>query len=424
MATLTETFTNIANSIRLKTETTDKITPENMPAMIEGITTGGNVAELSITSNGTYRAPEGIDGYTPVIVNVPQDGAPPAEALVITGGCSYRFANNGWNWFIDKYSNQITTKDINNIENMFYASKALVNIPFEINCKTTVSTSAAYVFRNCEKLENAPMINNLKPSNLSYFFQYCYRLRTIPDNFGSNWDWSYLEGLTSGYSGSMCNMFENCYSLRKIPQELISHTNPVITYSYSLYRSGFKNCYVLDEIVDLVVPDNVEWTSNVFLNSIYDGTFHGCNRLKRLTFATNEDGTPKIAKWKNQIIDLGRGSNGARIGYCYDGTTITTYNSGLTTDTRIYNNETYQQLKDNPDSWTDNSFYSRYNKISAIETINSLPDTSAYLASSGGTNTIIFGINNGLYTDGGAINTMTEEEIAVATAKGWTVSFG
>ena len=29
----------------------------------------------------------------------------------------------------------------------------------------------------------------------------------------------------------------------------------------------------------------------------------------------------------------------------------------------------------------------------------------------------------GAKTDGGAINTMTEEEIAVATAKGWTVSF-
>ena len=103
MATLIETFTNIADAIRSKTETTDKITPENMPAMIEGITTGGNTMELSITSNGTYRAPEGIDGYTPVIVNVPQDGGPTAEELTITGDCDYRFSNGGWNWFIKKY---------------------------------------------------------------------------------------------------------------------------------------------------------------------------------------------------------------------------------------------------------------------------------------------------------------------------------
>ena len=61
--------------------------------------------------------------------------------------------------------------------------------------------------------------------------------------------------------------------------------------------------------------------------------------------------------------------------------------------------------------------YSRYNHDSAVETINSLPDTSAY-----GTNTIKFKGSAGSATDGGAINTLTEEEIAVATAKGWTVS--
>ena len=56
-------------------------------------------------------------------------------------------------------------------------------------------------------------------------------------------------------------------------------------------------------------------------------------------------------------------------------------------------------------------------------TINCLPDTAAYLASAGGTNTIKFKGGAGSSTDGGAINTMTEEEIAVAAAKGWTVTF-
>jgi hypothetical protein len=95
----------------------------------------------------------------------------------------------------------------------------------------------------------------------------------------------------------------------------------------------------------------------------------------------------------------------------------------MTEATKIVDDATYQQLKDNPDSWTTDINYSRYNRTSAIETINSLPDTSAYLASAGGTNTIKFKGASGALTDGGAINTMTEEEIAVATAKGWTVSF-
>jgi hypothetical protein len=67
--------------------------------------------------------------------------------------------------------------------------------------------------------------------------------------------------------------------------------------------------------------------------------------------------------------------------------------------------------------FTQDYFYSRYNHASAVETINSLPDTSAY-----GTNTIKFLGASGSRTDGGAISNLTEEEIAVATAKGWTVT--
>jgi hypothetical protein len=101
------------------------------------------------------------------------------------------------------------------------------------------------------------------------------------------------------------------------------------------------------------------------------------------------------------------------------------YNSGITIDKCIYDDATYQALKNDPDNYvcgysTENPHhYSRYDKASAIRTINSLPDVSG----SGGTNTIKFKGEAGLKTDNGAINTMTPEEIAVATAKGWTVSF-
>lgn len=61
-----------------------------------------------------------------------------------------------------------------------------------------------------------------------------------------------------------------------------------------------------------------------------------------------------------------------------------------------------------------------YGYDSAVRTINSLPDLSG---NTGAANTIIFKGEAGSRTDGGAINTMTEEEIAVATAKGWVISF-
>ena len=59
---------------------------------------------------------------------------------------------------------------------------------------------------------------------------------------------------------------------------------------------------------------------------------------------------------------------------------------------------------------------SLYNHDSAVETINSLPDCSGCAAQ-----TIQFAGNAGS-AYGKAINTLTDEEIAVATAKNWTVA--
>ena len=36
----------------------------------------------------------------------------PDEAFVISGNCQYRFAYGGWDWFVEKYGDRITTKDI------------------------------------------------------------------------------------------------------------------------------------------------------------------------------------------------------------------------------------------------------------------------------------------------------------------------
>ena len=155
-------------------------------------------------------------------------------------------------------------------------------------------------------------------------------------------------------------------------------------------------------------------TSNMF----YD-TFNQCGRLKNITFQTNEDGTPIIVKWKAQTINT-------RYCGCSENDTqtnqILNYNSGITADKEVIDDVTYQQLKNDPDWFSRNIAYSRYNHTSAVKTINSLPDASAYLATAGGTNTIVFQGIEGSATDGGATNTLTEEEIAVAAAKGWTVS--
>lgn len=88
---LTDKLTAIADAIRNKTGSTATMTRDEMPTAIEGISGGGEVAEpviepLAITENGTYTAPDGVDGYSPVTVNVPiPDGyVQPSGTLEVT----------------------------------------------------------------------------------------------------------------------------------------------------------------------------------------------------------------------------------------------------------------------------------------------------------------------------------------------------
>ena len=151
--------------------------------------------------------------------------------------------------------------------------------------------------------------------------------------------------------------------------------------------------------------------STTFNSNSFVSAFSGCDSLRALTFAT-DNGSPYIVNWKKQTIDLTYiGYDASHHGLAY-----------FDRDKEVSDAETYNALKNDPDWWSMNIAYSRYNHNSAVATINSLPDTSAYLASSGGTNTIKFKGEMGSGTDEGAISNLTEEEIAVAAAKGWTVT--
>ena len=152
-----------------------------------------------------------------------------------------------------------------------------------------------------------------------------------------------------------------------------------------------------------------------------------CDRLKEFTFETNDDGTPKTARWAYQNLKCDRIGYGYGVGAKGVGSLYELYkwnkNCGITGDDRVVDESSYNQLKDSENWWSNFEEYSRYNHDSAVNTINSLPDCSAYIEEIGdGTNTITFRAEVGSATDGGAVGNLTEEEIAVAAAKGWTVS--
>lgn len=380
---LTDKLTNIANAIREKGGTTEKLTLDAMPTAISALSTGGGGG---------------------VVI--------PDEAFVISGDCRYWNYNGGWDKFITAYANKWSTSNISDASYMFNRSK-LETIPFELNFDSGRDhISATYIFSGSNRLIELPSLNNLKVDALNSMFYDCERVRIIPENYADTWDWSYVETRTTGYSCNMSNMFAYCYSLRSTPMNVIKSGNPYANNNCSYFYTGFTSCHVLDELNNLLMPySKATWTSNAFVD-----TFSRCKRLKNITFALL-DGQPYVVKWKSQFINLS-----PYIGYSDDIPSILNYNSGITADKEVKDDATYQALKNNPDWFSCNVAYSRYNHDSAVATINTLPDTSAYLASAGGTNTIKFNGASGSATDGGAINTLTEAEIAVATAKGWTVS--
>ena len=381
---LTNKLSAIGDAIREKTGKSELLTLDAMPLEIASIETGGG-------------------------------GSVEVEPIVLTGACNYACAGAIASKYIELFGSTVSTKDIFNATNMFM-SYSLEEIPFDINIKPNQKyVDIGDIFHGATKLKVLPKINNYTFYNMIGMFQDCQNLREIPQDYFDNWDFSVVENSTSAYLHYHSRMFAGCYSLRKLPLDWVKHMNPATNATSTLYYSGFNQCYVLDELINIPIPYIANWTSNGFSYMVYM-----CYRLRNLTFETNEDRSPLVKNWKSQIIDLS-----TTIGYSgsdYYNTYILNYNSGITADKEVKDDATYQALKDDPDWFTGNYNYSRYNKTSAINTINSLPDTSAYLATAGGTNTIKFKGAAGALTDGGAINTLAEEEIAVATAKGWTVS--
>lgn len=372
-----------------------------------------NIA-INITENGTTTLDtigKYCDRNVDIVVDVPTGGGGDIEVepIVLTGDCSYACGGLISSKYFELFGDTVSTSKVTNTSYMFKDYKN-ATIPFEINIDNSTNRNMANMFNNCQNLTELPKINNARPNDSSQIFYNCYRLRSIPEDYMDSWNFDRIYGYAYA---NISQIFYSCYSLRTIPTKILSKLhNDAATSSYSKpYQSMFISCRVLDEIVGISV-DGATVTSNMF-----SSTFNTCERAKNIIFETNEDGSAKTANWKGQTISLN-----SYLGYASGNAYILNFNSGITADKEVTDDATYQALKNDPDWFTRKSAYSRYNHDSAVATINSLPDTSTYLATAGGTNTIKFMGGLGSATDGGAINTLTEEEIAVATAKGWTVT--
>jgi len=406
---LTNKLTAIANAIRAKTGGSAQLSLDDMVTEIGNIS-GGSAAVIeskNITENGTYTAPSGVDGYSPIVVNVPSS----FPNITFSGNISNLNYFGLWDTVFENYSNKLITQNITAGSSMMFKSSVEDLSGWTINFSS--DGSLEQIFYNAGHLKQLPTINK-SGTILSLYntFQNCELLRYIPNNYFSNMSFS-----QTSKNNVLRGTFSNCKSLRKLPTSLrlsdICATS-TLTSTSKPFADCFSQCYVLEEIQNF--PCLNATVSNKTASYLFGNGFLSLSRLKTLTFNTN-NGEPLVRSWTGVTIDC------RNMGYSNNDNYITGYNSGITVAKKVTDAASYETLKNDPDWYTINSAYSRYNHDSAVETINSLPDTSAYLATAGGTNTIQFKTGAGSATDAGAVSDMTAAEIAVATNKGWTVTF-
>lgn len=417
------------------------------------------VESKEITANGTYKPPQGVDGFNNVVVNVPSSGSSAKlKRIELNNGGQQCLFNNYFFDLLDlDYGCEVVCKVKDNYRNAFsfqrLAMGGFAEAPnagqkitgenvdkfasLKINvegCRLGYGTTEMFYqqsdITHLPEISGNYEISTSSPPRCTGMFNGCNHLQDIPDY--------YIDLMFHSQDGSSYipddmyselypyEMFHNCYALRKIPTTFSTafHKKKFDNQRRTPQYYSFCNCYSLDELVDFPVVDTQNHDSPYTSNS-FERSFNDCQRLKRLTFKLDEQShtegnetitvySPTTAYWKNQTIDLAAG----KIGY---GTNGHYYNPTIfTLDNKVIDDATYQALKDTEDWWTEDIAYSRYNHNSAVETINTLPQIPSDYTNAG--NTIKFKGASGSATDGGAINTLTEEEVAVATAKGWTVA--
>ena len=245
-----ETFTNIADAIREKTDSTDKIKPEDMASKISAISSGGNLQDY-------FNLVTGHGGYFK--------------------NCSKMTTEE-----LTKLLNGVSTSKITNFKEMFYGCSSLTTIPFidtsHIQQLSGTNNNSSYMFYNCFSLTSIPNLDMKNSTYTGYMFYNCSSLITMPiTDFSHSSSTTYmfnkcskLENISLNIpqSTSLEYMFAECTSIKSI--------NLTLSSTITSLEAMFANCQNLEELtLTNLKTANLKTCSNIF---------HHCYKLKNIPY--------------------------------------------------------------------------------------------------------------------------------------------
>ena len=256
---LKDFLTDVADAIRAKKGTTDKINPQDFSAEIASIETSSGV---NTPSRPTWTGHADAEGL---------------RAIGWTDEDIAYYQENGVNWNEEDDEYHKVTDDNKSLYGVLTADNISTHkdrIVYLPKIDTSNVKNMNYMFSACNSLVAIPQLDTQNVTSMSRMFEHCYSLVNIPQ-------------LDTTNVTSMGNMFNSCYSLVAIPQ--------LDTSNVTSMPQMFYSCFSLVAIPQL---DTSNVTSGV---ASMNAMFYGCVSLthaniKNVKLAYKLDQSPLLSK--------------------------------------------------------------------------------------------------------------------------------
>ena len=225
---------------------------------------------LSVTENGTYTPKSGVDGFTPVTVNVAQSGGKFGTGLtnitVRTKADTIDLSNLDTSTIVDfsnmfSYCDKVTSLDLSHFDTsngtkfnfLFNRCSSLTSLDLS-NFDTSKATVVNNMFKDCSSLTSLDL-SNFDTSNLEQMTNFCSGCTNLKSIDFSGWNFSTMVNIVGA--------FYNCQALSSIKGSLI------LTSKVTSFREVFYNCKSLTNLN----LSNCDMSEVVYLQNCFQNAF-------------------------------------------------------------------------------------------------------------------------------------------------------